>query len=162
MSRNWLRTASLSAFLIGGAGLGGLAEAKPQSSTDLAKKPIAQASPRKVVKETRVRGSQGIKAPGVKVYRDPDTGQIREATHEEAQALEAHKSHANDGARTVAAPLRQLQYSDGSVAIELSEDYMTDVVVERASDGTLHTRCVPAGERTDAPTTSAQPQLETE
>lgn len=162
MSRTWLRTMTLSAFLIGGAGLAGPAQAKPQSPAELAKKPIKPAAPPKVVKQTRVRGSQGTKAPGVKVYRDPDTGEVREATHEEARALETQKNRVTAGAPVSPAPLRQVTYSDGSVAIELNDDYMSDVVAERAPDGTIHTRCVPAGERTQAPITSAQPQLETE
>jgi hypothetical protein len=161
MSRTWLRMMTLSAFFVGGAGLAAPAQAKPQSPAELAKKPVGQAGPRKVVQQTRVRGSQGTKAPGVKVYRDPDTGQVREATHEEARALEGQKNRVAAGAPATT-PLRQFTFSDGSVAIELNDDYLTDVVVEHAPDGTLHTRCVPAGERTEAPITSAQPQLETE
>lgn len=164
MRHCWMKITSVSAFLIGSLGLTGAALAKPKAPSELAKSPVVRAAPRKVVRQSQVRSTQPSQVPGVMVYRDPDTGEIREGTHEETQAL---TGHGNSGAPTLAAqPLHQITFSDGSVAVELDNSYMTHVVVERAADGTLHMRCKDADDRPQAagasPSPAPPPQIEME
>jgi hypothetical protein len=160
MRRSWLRAASMSVFFIGSTGLTGSVLAKPKPPAKVGPSPVVRATPRKVVGQSRAHGPQGSSTSGVRVYRDPDTGEIREGTHEEAQVLAGQR---NGTAALVPPSLRQVTYSDGSVAVELDDSYTTDVVVERAADGTVHMRCGSTGERAHAPAPPpATPPVETE
>src|SRR5262249_2893270 len=82
---------------------------------------------------------------------DPETKKLREPTPDEQQAT----TPANVAP---AAAIRENTYSDGSVQIELNDDYMTDVVAVRNADGTVTTTCVPrsakAAPRASAPETN--------
>ncbi|HEX2572191.1 MAG TPA: hypothetical protein VH877_21785 [Polyangia bacterium] len=142
---------------MGSLGLAGMALAKPKSPSELAKDPVVRTAPRKVVRQTQVQNTQPPRAPGVRVYRDPDTGEIREGTPEETQKLEAQRQ--GNVTPTLAPPssLRQITFSDGSVAVELDDSYMTHLIVERAADGTLHMRCKAAGETSHTPPPAAAP-----
>lgn len=158
MRHCWLKITSVSAFFMGSLALTGTALAKHKSPSALAKSPakspMVRAAPRKVVQQSQVPNTQAPRAQGVRVYRDPDTGEIREGTYEEAQTLEGQGA----GTPTLAPkPLRQTTFSDGSVAVELNDSYMTHVIVERAPDGTLSTRCKTAGEQAQTSGTSPRP-----
>jgi hypothetical protein len=158
MRQCWLKITSVSAFFMGSLALTGTAPAKPKSPSELAKgpakNPMVRAAPRKVVQQSQVHNTQAPRAPGVRVYRDPDTGEVREGTHEEARALEGQ---GHGGPTLAPKPLRQVTFSDGSVAVELDDSYMTHVIVERAPDGTLHTRCKTADEQAQTSGTSPRP-----
>jgi hypothetical protein len=157
MRRDWMKITSAFTFFLGCASLTGAALAKPKSPAELAKSPVTRPAPRKVVRQSQVRGAQGPQTSGAMVYRDPDSGEFREGTHEEARALASH-----GGAASLAPqPLRRITFSDGSVAVELDDSYMTGVVVERAADGTVRMRCG-TSEKTPAPAPAAHPQPETE
>ena len=162
MRHCWVKIVSVFVFFMGQTALTGAALAKPRSTAALAKSQVMDPAPRKGVRQSLVRGPQGTRPPGAKVYRDPDTGEIREGTYEEAQALAGQ----DNGTPAPLAPLHQVTYSDGSVAVELDDNYLTGVVVERAADGTLRMRCGPAGERAPTPAPSSRPagppRIETE
>lgn len=96
-------------------------------------------------------------APGMRVFKDPETGVLRAPTAEEAKALEdkeardnAKKSRAAPGssARTSSSP--QLRSSDpvitrssnGAVGARVGEQFMSYSVMKRNADGTSSMVCV--------------------
>ncbi|HKA89014.1 MAG TPA: hypothetical protein VKE22_15195 [Haliangiales bacterium] len=108
-------------------------------------------TPSHTIVKTRLLKPQAAPArAGQKAAVDPETKKLREPTPDEQQAT----TPANVAP---AAAIRENTYSDGSVQIELNDDYMTDVVAVRNADGTVTTTCVPrsakAAPRASAPET---------
>jgi len=134
------------AFLIAVA-LAAVACAKSSAPLQGQQKPEA----RTVVSRKVISGGGDSRAAH-RVFKDPVTGKVREPTADEAKALELATPP-----QAPSRPITQTTYSDGSTSVDLNEDYMSDVVVERAPDGTLTTHC---NSKNDKPA-SAAPTLET-
>jgi hypothetical protein len=76
---------------------------------------------------------------GQKVGIDPQTHKLRQLSPEEAQALsEDLKNYVTK----TPGDLQVYQFQDGTLAVELPEEYMDSMVVTRNADGSLSTECV--------------------
>jgi hypothetical protein len=87
-------------------------------------------------------------APGLRAFRDPVTGQLRQPTVEEAAAIAR--------AQGEAAPERQpvfeiIVHPDGMKSVDLQDAFLSAAVATRNPDGSITVRCVPAGASTAAP-----------
>lgn len=93
---------------------------------------------RPVVVRTEVICPANDAAPleGVRAFIDPATGRFREGSAEENAALARTLGIARMGLQS-AAPLVVREYSNGMVSMELGEEYLNDVEVERMPDGSL-------------------------
>ncbi len=80
--------------------------------------------------------------PGLRAFIDPQTGQLRQPTPEEAAQL---------GAAAHAARIRALSelevvvHPDGMRSVDLKDAFQTDLVARRNPDGSLSIGCVPPG-----------------
>ena len=95
-----------------------------------------------------------------RVFLDPQTGQLRQPTPEEAARL---------GAESRASRLRALAdlevvvHPDGSKSVALKDAFLVDLVARRNPDGSLSIRCLPPGTRggqMPPPAGAASPVLE--
>ena len=93
-----------------------------------------KAQVRTVVSRKVITGAEA--RPAARVFKDPTTGKVRAPDADEVRALELATPP-----QPPSHPVTQTTYSDGSTSIELNEDYLNEVVVERAPDGTLKTHC---------------------
>jgi hypothetical protein len=77
---------------------------------------------------------------GLRAFIDPQTGQLREPTPEEAQALAraAHEQFARE-----LESLEAVVHPDGMISLDLKGLFMQDLVVTRGVDGRLSMQCVP-------------------
>ena|ERR1700712_871997 len=84
-------------------------------------------------------------AQGMRIVRDPVTGQLRAPTAEEYQAMQAEEAKASAARKAVApaaaAPV-PVRRADGSVKLMLDESNMSYSVVTRNADGSLTEQCV--------------------
>lgn len=83
---------------------------------------------------------------GMRIARDPETGQLRAPSHEEIKALEAQEraAAAKAGRNTtmrLAPPTIQIK-ANGAKRAQLDESHMTYSVMKRRADGTLAMECV--------------------
>ncbi len=85
------------------------------------------------------------------VVKDGDTGRLRHATPQEAQALHAGRAHAR---RAAVAPESRSHWS-GARGARLTDDFMSYSVMVKRADGTLVELCVEGGETTAKLVTSA-------
>lgn len=76
---------------------------------------------------------------GMRAFIDPVTGQLREPTAEEAAALARRGLRAS--AMSTAPDV--VRHANGMLSAELGDEYMTEIVVRRAADGSLSMACVP-------------------
>ena len=86
---------------------------------------------------------------GMRVVKDPVTGQLRAPTAEEFQAMqeqEAKEKTSRPAAAAAAAPMVERRAANGAVGMQLNEDFMTYSVVKRNADGTITTHCVTGAE----------------
>lgn len=86
-------------------------------------------------------------APGLRIFKDPTTGQLRAPTAEEVKALEQQEQAARAAAQRNlrAAPARPnvpVMRPDGSRMLALDESSMSYSVMTRRADGTLELNCV--------------------
>lgn len=78
---------------------------------------------------------------GIKAFIDPRTGQLRAPTREEEQEL----ARSGPGMRLKGAPVfKAVQSANGMISLVLGEEFMNDVVVRQAADGSLAYVCTPA------------------
>jgi hypothetical protein len=77
--------------------------------------------------------------PGLRAFIDPETGQLRAGTPEEARALAA-AAHA-DLARAIEA-LQPVVHPDGMISLDLQGLFMQNFVAVRMPDGSLSMGCV--------------------
>ena len=77
---------------------------------------------------------------GFRAFIDPETGELREGTPEEQQALSAG---ARAGSSSVAEIPEMVVYPDGMIVVDLKGQFMQSVTVVRNPDGSLSTRCGP-------------------
>ena len=101
----------------------------------------------------------GVGRAGLRAFIDPQTGQLREPTPEEAAELAA----AVHAARLQAlSELEVVVHPDGMKSVDLKDAFMIDLVARRNPDGSLSIGCQPPGAsglRSPAPRPSA-PVLE--
>ncbi len=99
---------------------------------------------------------------GLRVFRDPVTGQLRAPTREEAAALA--RAMEAEAAPTPTPVFEIVEYPDGMKSVDLKGAFMHSVVVKRHADGSVTFSCVP-GTAPAAPVQPAAslpaPQLET-
>jgi hypothetical protein len=81
---------------------------------------------------------------GFRAFIDPQTGQLREPTPEEAQALS--RAARAEFARAVES-LEAVVHPDGMVSVDLKGLFMQDLVVVKRPDGSLSMRCLPDSEK---------------
>jgi hypothetical protein len=98
-----------------------------------AKKPAAQAPDAPAAKAVK---PEPVGAANMVVVRDPETGEIRNATAAERERLLGRRPQA-----AAAAP-RVVVLPDGTEMVELGEDSMSYAVARRNPDGTLTQTCV--------------------
>jgi hypothetical protein len=107
-------------------------------------------------------GGQAASSPGLRVFRDPETGQWRQPTREEAAELARAEAEAAPEAEPV---FVVVEHSDGMKSVDLQGALMQSIVVTRNPDGSLTFRCVPArlaaaASVSAAPAPQARPALE--
>lgn len=116
-------------------------------AADPGKKPVPEACPA----DDRVAAS-----PGLRAFIDPQTGQLREPTPEEAQAFA--RAARQELVRELEA-LEAVVHPDGMISLDLKGQFMQDVVVVKRPDGSLSMQCVPdsEGARVSHPAAPAKP-----
>jgi len=88
--------------------------------------------------------SHAAEAPGMRIVKDPVTGELRAPTHEEFKAMQDQQLRERALTRSAApaaAPVA-VRNADGSVKIMLDESQMSYAVVTRNGDGSLTEHCV--------------------
>ena len=95
---------------------------------------------------------------GLRAFIDPETGELREGTPEEQRALSSAAARAAS-AEVVESP-EIVVHPDGFVVVDLKGNFMQSVVAVRNPDGSLSTRCAPAGKTPVNPKPPAAPVLE--
>ena len=92
---------------------------------------------------------------GMRVVRDPVTGQLRAPTHEEFKKMQeeeraakasAPAARATSAASASASAPVQMQRADGSRGMRVGKAFMSYAVVTRKSDGSLDMDCVTGDE----------------
>jgi hypothetical protein len=81
---------------------------------------------------------------GLRAFIDPQTGQLREPTPQEAQSLSRTAGEAF--ARAVES-LEAVVHSDGTISVDLKDLFMQDIVAVKNIDGSISVRCVPDSEK---------------
>ena len=114
-----------------------MAQGTAQPSSGLMK--FANVSHEAATPETIARAARmSSTARGVRAFRDPVTGQLRDQTPEE-MAAEAF-NQVPDGATS--APMGSRK---GGVMVELDDAFMSNAVVSRGASGKLELQCVTGG-----------------
>jgi len=92
--------------------------------------------------------AQAADGVGMRIVRDPVTGQLRAPTAEEAQAMDAQeaKARAEKAPAAGAAPASpapmEFRQANGSVRYRVGDAFLTYSVITRHADGTLNMQCV--------------------
>ncbi len=98
---------------------------------------------------------------GFRAFIDPQTGQLRPPTPEEAQAL---SRAARAEFAQPAESLQPIVLPDGTIAVDLKGLFMQNLVALKNPDGSLSMRCLPDSERSVAlaapPPRAPKPTLE--
>ena len=89
--------------------------------------------------------SESPRADAQIVVKDGDTGRLRHATPEEAQALNSARPQARS--RAAAATESRTHWS-GATGARLTDDFMSYTVIVKRADGKLVELCVEGGETT--------------
>jgi hypothetical protein len=92
---------------------------------------------------------------GFRAFIDPQTGQLREPTPEEAQAL-SRAAHA-EFARAVE-NLEAVVHPDGMISVDLKGLFMQNLVVVKRPDGSLSMTCLPDSEKYLTPAAPPPPR----
>ena len=90
-------------------------------------------------------GAHAAPNEGLRVVRDPQTGQLRAPTADEVRAAEASRAAAPSAARGILsgrANPQPVRRADGVIEVELTEDTMSHSVVTIGADGKLVRHCV--------------------
>lgn len=98
-------------------------------------------------------GEAAAPADAIVVVRDAETGKLRLATPEEHAALKALPApalKARVASRSTTAVTPQLkQHSSGAVGVRLTDEMVSQSVIVRRADGTLHEVCVATKDEAD-------------
>lgn len=95
-----------------------------------------------------------------RAFLDPQTGQLRQPTPEEAARLGAETRAAR---KRALAELEVVVHPDGSKSVDLKDAFLVDLVARRNPDGSLSIQCLPPGTRGGEklpPAVAAAPALE--
>jgi hypothetical protein len=91
----------------------------------------------------------GDDSAGMRVVRDPVTGQVRAPTHEEFKAMQDEEKAAKAVSRSAvsapadpAATASKVRRADGSLGMRVGESFLSFAVVTRKTDGSLAMDCV--------------------
>lgn len=125
------------------ATLGGSAPAWSGEAPPVEKKPEAKKAVKKAAKKEKRAAPT---TSGMKAFRDPHSGKLREPTEGELRQLERDAEEAGQAAPAGPTATSIVQGPDGTLTATLGEDAMMDVQATRNPDGTLSTRCVPRGQ----------------
>lgn len=101
--------------------------------------------------ESRARAGQAADV-AAHVAIDPETGKKRQMSHEEWKALHG-RDEVEATPQVAQARMEQLQpiaLPGGAVAVELTDDFMSEVVAVRGPDGKVTHDCAPRGARAKA------------
>jgi hypothetical protein len=84
----------------------------------------------------------GVGRAGLRAFIDPQTGQLRQPTPEEAAQLaaEIHASRLR-----ALSELEVVVHPDGMKSVDLKDAFLIDVVARRNPDGSLSIGCLPPG-----------------
>jgi hypothetical protein len=137
----------ISALLL--AALAAPAAAAPRRAKPAAKAPAAVEAP---ATTPPCPADDSAAGPGLRAFIDPQTGQLREPTPEEAQALA--RAAREKFAREVES-LEAIVHPDGMISLDLKGLFMQDLVVVKNPDGSLSMRCVPDSESGTVPVAPA-------
>lgn len=93
--------------------------------------------------------AQGADVAGMRIVRDPVTGQLRAPTAEEFKAIEAQEAKARaaleasqpSAAQPPAAPV-EIRANNGAIGLRLGDSFMTYSVMKRNADGSMTLHCV--------------------
>ena len=81
----------------------------------------------------------------MRVFRDPETGRLRQPTREEAAELDRAEAEAAPESERI---FRVVEHPDGMKSVDLQGAFAQAVVVTRNADGSLTFRCMPDGQAT--------------
>ena len=96
-----------------------------------------------------------IAAGGLRVFRDPVTGQIRQPTPAEAARIAASEPAPESQ------PVFEIRvHPDGMQSVDLHGALAAKLVITRAPDGTATVTCLPPGASPSAPPATSRPALE--
>ncbi len=122
--------------------------ARPATSDPTAARPAANdATASLPAADTACPADDRFAQVGLRAFIDPQTGQLREPTPEETQALA--RAAREEFAREVES-LEAVVHPDGTISVDLRGLFMQDLVAVKKPNGSLSVRCVPAPERTAA------------
>ena len=152
MKRNVSRGALLLLMLTICAMPAGAAQKRSKTRPKRPQKPVA-AAPAVVGPECPAENTSG--QGGFRAFIDPETGELREGTPEEQQALSAGARAESSNAAEIP---EMVVYPDGMVVVDLKGQFMQSVTVVRNPDGSLSTRCGP--KPAAAPKPARAPALE--
>lgn len=92
--------------------------------------------------DTACPADDAVGRAGLRAFIDPQTGQLRQPTPEEAAQLAA----ADHAARLQAlSELEVVVHPDGMKSVDLKDAFMIDLVARRNPDGSLSIGCLPPG-----------------
>ena len=154
MKRDVFRGVLLLAMLTICAIPAGAAQKRPKSP---ARKPGNRSAVAPAAVGPDCPAGEGVGWTGFRAFLDPETGELREPTPEEARAFSA----ATDGARAAsvepAESLEVLAHPDGMVSVDLKGRFQQSLVVARNPDGSLSLRCGPGEQKPAPPSRPAAP-----
>jgi hypothetical protein len=99
--------------------------------------------------------SAALAAGGLRVFRDPVTGQIRQPTPEEAARIAA-----SEPASESQPVFEIVVHPDGMQSVDLHGALAAKLVITRAPDGSMTVRCLPPGASPTSPPAPPRPTLE--
>ena len=79
-------------------------------------------------------------AAGMRAAVDPQTGELRPPTADEARRLTEARAAAFASALE---QLEMVQHEDGTVSVDLKGLFLQDVIIRKGPDGSLSLKCVP-------------------
>lgn len=85
-------------------------------------------------------------AAGLRAFRDPETGRLREPTAEEARAL-SRMARAFVQRRE----LEAVTHSNGMTSVDLKDAFRLDILARRNADGSISLDCAPVSRSTSPP-----------
>jgi hypothetical protein len=151
MKRNALRSVLLLAALAVFATPAAEAQKTPKVCSKKAKTAVA-AQP---AAGPACPADDGVGRAGFRAFIDPQTGQLRQPTPEEAQALS--RAARKEFEQTVK-NLQPIVHPDGTISVDLQGLFMQDLVAVKNPDGSLSIRCVPDSEKATALAIPAPPR----
>lgn len=103
--------------------------------------------------DTACPADDGVGRAGLRAFIDPQTGQLREPTPEEAAQLAAtvHTSRLQ-----ALSELEIVVHPDGMKSVDLKDAFLIDLVARRNPDGSLSIGCLPPG-ASGPPSPAARP-----